>query len=61
MPVALVLLVIICACMARMIYVLVRDREDRIELDRALQRELRQAGLLDKYEQLWAKARLSRK
>ena len=61
MSVALVLLLIICAGMVRALYVLIREREDHFELDRLLRRELRQAGLLEMYEQLWVKARMSMK
>ncbi|MBP8276045.1 MAG: hypothetical protein KAX55_04045 [Propionivibrio sp.] len=59
MLIALVLLMILCICMARMIYVLIRDQENRFAEDHALRRELHNAGLLDRFEQLRTKIRLT--
>ncbi|BCR26238.1 hypothetical protein [Aquipseudomonas alcaligenes] len=47
--IALAVLLVVCGLAGRMIFVLVRDREDRMQFNAALERAIHQAGWTEQY------------
>lgn len=52
MLIAVIALSLLCLCMARLLYVLIRDREHQFKVDRAIERELYQADLLELFKKV---------
>lgn len=47
--IALAILLLVCGLAGRLIYVLFRDREDRMKFKEALEREIQKAGWIEQY------------
>lgn len=47
--IALAILLVICGLAGRMIYVLIRDREDSLQFNAAMERAIQQAGWTEQY------------